>query len=709
MHDTIGFVEYGADSNLCPAFTIRWHICSSCQKAAHYMCYTCTYSLCKGCVKDADYFNVRGNNGLCGTCMRTVMLIENVQENKEMAQVDFDDRSSWEYLFKVYWMFLKGKVSLTLDELTRAKNPWKGTDTIACKRDSSGELQNKGNDDKGSSFQNYCAGLEKNNSNKRKAKKQPILSKKDSLTLEISDIVKELHPLEGTRWASKELLEFVAHMRNGDTSVLSEFDVQALLQEYIKKKNLRDPHQKCQIVCDSRLINLFGKKRVGHFEMLKLLESHFLIKDGSSAEDIFRVGVVNAIASQVEADGNYCNQLPKGRDKRRKACKKVGERGSPTNLDAFAAIDVHNINLIYLRRNLMESLMDDADKFHEKVVGSIVRIRILNDDQKQEIYRLVQVVGIGTSKVAEPYKLGERSTDAMLEILNLDKKEAIAIDEISNQEFSEDECKRLCQRIKCGLFKRLTVKIGCLSSIPLPCCTLRECVEKLELLNSLEERQRRLSEITEVHTDPKMDPSFKSKDNAGELDEKKRDDNLGTKLSGRGRKRREPIPAQKGVCVVDNSRSRAKKNFPKSSEKNRKFGITSTPDKGGAIRLHERINESSLNQERESSGITWNTPVNLVPASGSLAVGWNSQAVVSSEMFGGVAPEVSQLALSIRTEESANTLETDKLWHYQDPNGKVQGPFSMLQLRKWNTAGHFPSDLRIWKINDKAKNPILAD
>lgn len=47
-------------------------------------------------------------------------------------------------------------------------------------------------------------------------------------------------------------------------------------------------------------------------------------------------------------------------------------------------------------------------------------------------------------------------------------------------------------------------------------------MEKLELLNSLEERQRRLSEITEVHTDPKMDRSFKSKDNAGELDEKKR-------------------------------------------------------------------------------------------------------------------------------------------------------------------------------------------
>jgi hypothetical protein len=39
--------------------------------------------------------------------------------------------------------------------------------------------------------------------------------------------------------------------------------------------------------------------------------------------------------------------------------------------------------------------------------------------------------------VAEPYKIGERTTDVMLEILNLDKKDVISIDEISNQEFSE--------------------------------------------------------------------------------------------------------------------------------------------------------------------------------------------------------------------------------------------------------------------------------
>ncbi|CAN4116763.1 unnamed protein product [Withania somnifera] len=108
-----------------------WHICSVCQKASHYMCYTCTYSLCKGCTKHADYVCVRGKKGFCSMCMRTIMLIENKdQRNNEKVQVDFDDKGSWEYLFKLYWVYLKEKLSLTLSELTQAKNPERGSDKI---------------------------------------------------------------------------------------------------------------------------------------------------------------------------------------------------------------------------------------------------------------------------------------------------------------------------------------------------------------------------------------------------------------------------------------------------------------------------------------------------------------------------------------------------------------------------------------------------
>ena len=42
--------------------------------------------------------------------------------------------------------------------------------------------------------------------------------------------------------------------------------------------------------------------------------------------------------------------------------------------------------------------------------------------------------------------------------------------------------------------------------------TLRECVEKLQILKTPEERQRRLEEIPEIHVDPNMDPSYESED-----------------------------------------------------------------------------------------------------------------------------------------------------------------------------------------------------
>lgn len=43
----------------------------------------------------------------------------------------------------------------------------------------------------------------------------------------------------------------------------------------------------------------------------------------------------------------------------------------------------------------------------------------------------------GTSNVPESYNIGTRTTNIVLEISNLTKRELIPINEISNQEFSE--------------------------------------------------------------------------------------------------------------------------------------------------------------------------------------------------------------------------------------------------------------------------------
>ncbi|KAI8018079.1 Zinc finger CCCH domain-containing protein 44 [Camellia lanceoleosa] len=639
-----------------------WHICSRCQKAAHYMCYTCTYSLCKACTKGADYLCVRENKGFCTTCMRTIMLIENNdQGNKEAAQVDFDDKSSWEYLFKVYWIYLKEKLSLTLDELTHARNPWKAAASVARKGQSL-DVHYGGNDDKGSMAVNPSGHLEANNSNR--TKEQPKLPNKgDSLSMDKSISDSGNTSVGSTKWASKELLEFVAHMRNGDTSVLSQFEVQGLLLDHIKTNNLRDPNQKSQIICDLRLGTLFGKPHVDHTEMLKLLESHFLTKEDSQ-KIVIRGNVVDSVVSQVEGDGNNDNLLIMGKDTKSKTRRKGEESGPQTNLDEYAAIDVHNINLIYLRRDLMESLIVDNGKFHDKVVGSIVRIRIFSSDQKQDVYRLVQVVG--TCKVA-PYKIGERTADATLEILNLDKKEAISIDAISNQEFSEDECRGLRQSIKCGLVKQFTVgqvqeKAMALQEVRLNDYLeteemrlshlrdqasekghkneFRECVEKIELLMSPEERQRRLNEIPEVH----VDPNCESDDDAGVHNNKKQDEDVKPRYF-----------EGKDACGSN----------------------------------------------------TVEKPGNQVDSSGSVVGGWNNQAGLRSGSFSGVGSETSAASLSTGSAPSANDSETDRLWYYRDPHGNVQGPFCMVQLRKWSTTGLFPPDMKIWGINDEEGDSLL--
>jgi hypothetical protein len=42
-----------------------------------------------------------------------------------------------------------------------------------------------------------------------------------------------------------------------------------------------------------------------------------------------------------------------------------------------------------------------------------------------------------------------------------------------------------------------------------------------------------------------------------------------------------------------------------------------------------------------------------------------------------------------------------------DPSNKIQGPFSIVQLRKWNSSGYFPPNLKIWKSNEKQDDSIL--
>lgn len=85
----------------------------------------------------------------------------------------------------------------------------------------------------------------------------------------------------------------------------------------------------------------------------------------------------------------------------------------------------------------------------------------------------------------------------------------------------------------------------------------------------------------------------------------------------------------------------------------------------------------------------------------------NDNAAGKSQSIFGIALEELPSSNPAGSAPSVADFETQKLWHYQDPTGKIQGPFPMAQLRRWSTIGHFPLDLRVWMINQKQSESIL--
>ncbi|KAK4762562.1 hypothetical protein SAY86_008330 [Trapa natans] len=548
IYDLIGFP--------CSTCFSGWHICTSCQKKAHYMCYTCPHSLCKSCYRRADFICIRENKGLCSTCRGTIMLIENVKEgNKDMVQVDFDDQSSWEYLFKVYWTDLKAKLSMTVDEITQAQNLRKER-KIKCKRS-----------------------IEKLSNGYAKSDFGTMGNHRSSY----------LHGSSG--WASNELLEFVGYMKGGDMPALSQFEVQALLLEYVDRNNLRDPKEKWEIFCDIRLGKLFGRVSLDHFEMLKLLDSHFLVKEIPQLDEAVRVTNFDGISGLMDIDLNKSEHPMVCNDKMLESFERLDEKENHIDQDDYAMLDSQRISSIYLRRSLIENLIDDVEQFKRKAVGSVVRIRISCQDDKQNMHRLVQVAG--TSKAIELYKIGDKYTNIKLEILNVDRKEVIPIHEISDHDFSEEECRQFVQNVTSGKVKWFSTDV----------IQLKGPRVKAEQVNYISSYQQ-----------------------------------------------------------------------------------------------PEIVNEHLLNKRSENSRISsWITGSSHADAVSS----------VTKEVLSGIGSEISPSPLSTATEQSVNDDETCKIWHYQDSNGKVQGPFTMIQMRKWQTLGDFHHNQRIWRTDQKYEDSIL--
>lgn len=180
---------------------------------------------------------------------------------------------------------------MSLDDLTKARNPWKSSSSTVSKRRTS-RVHEK---DDG----NSPRVMKLSRAKVRKMETASVIKIGPSSNSSLGD---RLPPLSSaTAWASDELLDFVRYMKNGDISVLSKYDVQTLVLEHVRRNNLQNSPQNSEIRCDPKLVKLFGKERVDHFEMLKLLDSHFLDQVRYPVTDTSAGGVTETMSFQVDA------------------------------------------------------------------------------------------------------------------------------------------------------------------------------------------------------------------------------------------------------------------------------------------------------------------------------------------------------------------------------------------------------------------------
>jgi hypothetical protein len=163
-------------------------------------------------------------------------------------------------------------------------------------------------------------------------------------------------------WASEELIEFLSSSGKDTSKPLEEPEIVEVVKGYIKQKNLYKDDKKLTFFCDDKLQPLFTTEKVRCKMIGRFLAVHL---------------ASNAVSEDEIYDGSEADDTPVMKKKPRNSLEpKIAKRVSERSKICFASLVQNNINLIYLRRTLVVSLLSQPDTFEQKVVGCFVRIKI---------------------------------------------------------------------------------------------------------------------------------------------------------------------------------------------------------------------------------------------------------------------------------------------------------------------------------------------
>ncbi|KAI7755570.1 hypothetical protein M8C21_014111 [Ambrosia artemisiifolia] len=547
--------------------------------------------------------------------------------------------------------------------------------------------------------------------------------------------------LEFVGWGSRSLIEFLQSIGKDTGKQLSQYDVTAIINEYVHTYNLFNPMKKKRVVCDERLRSLFSKNSVPRNKIYELLNSHFAANNDSSEDD-------DLYNSEEVEDVNVPYKKPKVSSSDKIAADQK-KKASQARLSCFAAIIPENIKLVYLKRSLVQELVKHPESFEGKLLGSYIRTKSdpLDFSQKNshQLHPVTAVKNVpGINGVHE----------VLLQVPNVVKDIPIRL--LSDDGFSTEEVEDLCQRVKDGLLKRPTVvefeqkarilheditkhwlprELAHLQNLidranekgwPL---TLFEYLERKKLLQTPSEQSKLLTEVPTVTADtlesgadieqPNASPvSIHGSDAAEDklVDDDAVDEGKAEPIKNSGSE--EQLASFQWVEAVQ---------MPNKRSFSQTIDFSKTKNSGSAEHLAGfQWLESVQMPKTQSLGQT--VEFSKIKSAGSgenlTSFQWVEAVQMPKTRSVGQTVDLSKMSNVIDLcddEEEAHDAQANKetheqedehefscrKWFYRDPQGETQGPFSKFELKSWRDAGYFLPDFKVWKEGQTPEYAIL--
>ncbi|XP_025014816.2 uncharacterized protein At5g08430 isoform X1 [Ricinus communis] len=507
--------------------------------------------------------------------------------------------------------------------------------------------------------------------------------------------------MEFVGWGSRPLIEFLESIGVDTSKKISQYDVTDIVNKYIKEHNLHHPQKKKRILSDERLLSLFGRKTIAKNKVYELLGTHFAENQEESDDDLL---------FSSEEDGNTSERQKNMTSERKTQIKK---KVVETPKSCFAAIIPDNIKRIYLRRTLVQNLLKEPEAFERKIIGSFVRVKSDPHDYLQKnSHMLVQVIGWKKASDSDG-----KSGEIILQVSNFMKDVSISM--LSDENFSEEECQDLRQRIRDGLLKRptlveleekvqvlheditkhfqwLVAKLALLQKLIDRANEkgwrreLSEYLERRQLLQTPDEQSRLLREVPEVIAD---DIEAEVTPHDFPVNMKKVNNNSPESTINGGSDVLKFDGAAKGTVSAWIS-------FGADSAANQPALETIKQNNEMELRRHEPVLKEEQKQPTEIC--IWSNnkakPVNGVQKK-------SPGAIQVIDLSDDEENEHTGGDTSIADHDVGSFM-----WHYADPQGDVQGPFSIASLKRWSDADYFPPNFKVWMTGQSRKDAIsLSD